>query len=376
MSEKEKKRIKILHVGLDSKLGGIETYLLKITSHVDMKRFQFDFLSFTGETPCFYSELREMGGRFQFITPRRQNAYRSWKDLNALIKREKYDIIHCHLNSLSYSDAVYAGLKQGAKVIVHSRNAGSSHQSSSSLLCRINKIFLPYDKLTLLAVSDKAGEWMFGKQRVFTVFNNGIEAEKYSFSQEKRASFRNQLGIGEDVDVVLNVGAFRAQKNHSFIIDIFKHYLEKKPDSLLVLVGDGELLPPIKDKAKKEGIEDNVVFLGKRLDLDYILSASDRFLFPSLYEGFPNALLEAEASGLLCVTSDVITKQACLEGSISVSLDALLDEWVRALSSPLPSDRKRFVTVVNQSGFGIGREISRLEELYLGLAGGKTDGKV
>ncbi|MGN1190480.1 MAG: glycosyltransferase [Candidatus Ornithospirochaeta sp.] len=376
MSEAAKNRIKILHVGLDSRLGGIETYLLKIASHIDASRFQFDFLAFNGIEPCFYKELSSLGCGFKFVRGRRDNFFGNAKDVRELMEREKYDIVHCHLNSLSYITPALEGLKSGAKVIIHSRNGGAAPGSSSRIFCFINKYLLPYDKMTLFAVSDKAGEWMFGKKREFLVLNNGIEADKFSFSEEKRASCRKELGIGEDKDVVLNVGAFRAQKNHSFIIDIFKRYAEKKPDSILVLVGDGELLSSIKDKVKEEGIEDKVMFLGKRLDLDRILSASDRFLFPSLYEGFPNALLEAEASGLLCVTSDVITEEACLEGSIRVSLDAPVDNWVEALSSPLLPDRERFVTVVNQNGFGVEREISRLEELYEDLMGVESSGKV
>ena len=362
-------RIKVLHVGIDTSLGGIETYLLKITSHFDFSRFQFDFLSFKGETPCFFDELSAIGGRFQFITSRRVNPLKSWKELNALIKKEKYDIIHCHLNSLSYSDAVYAGLKNGAKVIVHSRNAGSSRQSSSSVLCRINKIFLPYNKLTLLAVSDKAGEWMFGEKRKFRVINNGIDTEKYKFSPDKRHSFRKELGIEEGREVILHVGAFREQKNHSHLIDIFKEYSVSHPSSILILVGEGELKESIEEKVSSLGLEDRVFFLGQRLDLDYVLSGADKFLFPSLYEGFPNALLEAECSGLLCVSSSTITKEVMFDSCTCISLDDSLSNWVEALSKEKIIDRERYSDVVEEKGYGVKSEVKRLEEIYLDLSG-------
>ena len=363
------KKIKVLHVGIDTSLGGIETYLLKITSNFDFSRFQFDFLSFSGDTPCFYDELRAIGGRFHFITARRENPLKSWKELNALIKRERYDIIHCHLNSLSYSDAVYAGLKSGAKVIVHSRNAGSSHQSSSSILCRINKIFLPYNKLTLLSVSDKAGEWMFGENRKYRVLNNGIDTEKYKFSREKRSSFRKELGIEEEREVILHVGAFREQKNHVLLIDIFQRYSISHPSSILLLVGEGELKDEIKGKVSSLGLNDRVLFLGQRLDLDYVLSGSDKFLFPSLYEGFPNALLEAECSGLLCVSSSTITKEVMFDSCICLSLNDSLSDWADALSKEKIKNRERYCHIIEEKGYGVKSEVKKLEDIYLELSG-------
>ena len=365
------RRLKILHVGIDENLGGIETYLLKISSHFDFQNFHFDFLSFKGSHPCFMRELSSLGCGFKFITGRRENYFRSRKELRELLEAEKYDIIHCHLNSLSYIDPALVGLKVGSKVIVHSRNAGSATGSSNRYLCFINKFLLPYDKVVKVAVSDKAGKWMFGENRKCLVLNNGVDTDKFCFSEVKRNEFRKELGISDDREIIVHVGAFRPQKNHSFLIDVFSCYQKAHKESLLLLVGEGELKNEIEEKVESLGIGQSVLFLGQRLDLEKVLSGSDKFLFPSLYEGFPNALLEAEASGLLCVVSDEITRQTCLANSIALSLRSPVEVWSKALGGEKCRNRESYSKMVESKGYGIKGEIERLELLYRRISDGE-----
>lgn len=364
-------RIRILHVGLDAHLGGIETYLLKISSNIDRRRFEFSFLAYDDIKPCFFDELSALGCKFHFVRSRRKSWFGNAKDIRKLLSREKYDIVHCHLNSLTYITPALEGLKAGVKVIIHSRNGGSAMGSSSRILGSINRFRMPWNKVKCVAVSDLAGQWMFGTHKDFTVLNNGLDTEKYRYSESNRKAIRKELGIPYNVEVIANVGAFRTQKNHSFIIEIFKQYLQRHSESRLLLVGEGELEDEIKRKVSEYDISDNVIFAGKRTDISAVLSASDKYLFPSLYEGFPNALIEAETSGLLCVSSSTITEQACLDNCLRVSLDAPIKDWVSALEHPAVSDRSGCVEMVEKAGFGIKEEISRLENLYDSLVGGK-----
>ena len=357
-------KIRVLHVGLDTHLGGIETYLMKITSHIDSNTFQFDFLAYDNEKPYFYDELTALGCNFYFVTSRRKSFLKNKKDLEKLFKEEHFDIVHCHLNSLTYIAPVLGALKANVKVIVHSRNAGSSIGSSSKILCALNRIRFPYDKITMVAVSDKAGSWMFGENHKFTVLNNGIDTNRFEFSQAKREAIRKEFGLSEGQEVIAHVGAFRPQKNHVFLIKVLNEYLKRFPNAILLLVGTGELENSIKNQVEELKLEKNVIFTGNRKDLDCILSASDKFLFPSLYEGFPNALLEAQASGLLCVASTAITEQACLENCIRVSLEDSTSEWVKALSNQVKQNRQVYAHIVEENGFGIETEMKRLENLY------------
>ena len=353
-----------MHIGLDSHLGGIETYLLKISSHIDRERFQFDFLSYKNSVPYYYEELKALGCNFHFITSRRDNYFKNQTELSKLLKIEKYDIVHCHLNSLSYITPCLLALKAGSKVIVHSRNAGCLQSHVSRILHRINYFRLPKKKIVCAAVSDYAGKWMFGSTK-FKVLNNGIDIEKFRFNDEYRQEIRDEFSIDDSEEVILNVGAFRPQKNHNFILQIFQKYISNQIDAKLLFVGDGPLLDEIKLKVSHLRMEDKVIFVGARNDVYKFYSAADKLLFPSLYEGFPNVLLEAETSGLQCVISDVITKQAVIpELCISVSLDVELQQWCAALEKKSIINRSAQADYINSLGFGVDSEMRRLEDLY------------
>lgn len=360
------KKIRILHVGLDTNLGGIETYILKISTYIDKSQFEFTFLAYDNIRPCFYDELCDMGFKFYFVRSRRRSLIGNRNDLKNLFKKEHFDILHYHLNSLTYITPITLALQSGIKVIAHSRNAGAFNGSSSRILCFINKIIFPYSKVTLVTVSDKAGEWMFGKKKKILVLNNGLDTEQYRFLDKERAIIRKELKI-EDKEVLIHVGAFRKQKNHRLLISIFEAYHKKNNNSVLLLVGEGELMDQIRREVDEKNLSKDVLFLGKRRDLSSLLSSADKFVFPSLYEGFPNALIEAEASGLLCVVSSSITKQACLDNAICVDLDAPISTWVDALSHESITNREGFADLVNKKGFGIEAEIQSLENLYIEL---------
>ncbi len=234
-------RIRVLHVGLDTHLGGIETYLLKISTNIDRSRFDFSFLAYDNQKPCFYDELSSLGCSFHYVRSRRKSWFGNARDIRNLLSKEKFDIIHCHLNSLTYITPALEGLKAGAKVIVHSRNAGSATGSSSKALGFLNKFRMPWSRVTRAAVSDLAGQWMFGKNRSFLVLNNGLDTEKYRYSEAGRINVRASLGISKDAEVIASVGALRTQKNHLFMMEVFCEYHKRNPNSILLLVGEGEL---------------------------------------------------------------------------------------------------------------------------------------
>lgn len=360
------RKIRVLHVGIDSHLGGIETYLLKIATYIDKEKYQFDFLAFKGSEPCFRKELEELGCHFFYIEPRRKNYMAYLRDLNALYDKEDFDIVHCHLNSLSCIEPCMIALKKGYKVIVHSRNAGNIVSLKSRILHKMNYYCLPKKKIYCVAVSDFAGQWMFGKKGKFTVLNNGLNVERYKFSETSRNKIRKELKLSNEQEVIIHIGAFRTQKNHDFLIDVFKEYLKDNPTSVLILVGDGPLKEKIHSKVCELKIDKNIVFLGQRSDIPELLSAADKFFFPSYYEGFPNALLEAEASGLYCVVSDTITRQAMLSNMCySVALKDPITKWTSALGRKVNWDRNTGTQKVKQARLDISGEMQRLDDIYI-----------
>lgn len=360
-------KIHILHVGIDSHLGGIETYLKKIATYINKEKYQFDFLTYEGTEPCYYKELKELGCNFYFIHARKQNYFKNIKDLNQLFKYNKFDIVHCHLNSLSYITHCLIALKYNCKVIIHSRNAGCLRSIKSKILHKINSYRLSKLNVTRVAVSDLAGKWMF-KNNDFLVLNNGLDVSKYEFSEENRREIRKELKLDDETEVILHVGAFRKQKNHELIIKIFKEYQSLHNNSILVLVGDGELKQNIYNNIKEENLLKKCMFIDQRNDIYKFLSAADKFIFPSFYEGFPNALIEAETSGLMCVVSDSITSQAIIDGiAYKNSINNSISSWVELLEKEKISDRHSCAELIKKNKFDIKDEIERLEDLYTSI---------
>lgn len=361
------KKINILHVGIDSHLGGIETYLKKITTYINKEKYQFDFLSYEGTEPCYYNELKALGCNFYFIHSRKQNYLKNRKDLENLFLDKKFDIVHCHLNSLSYITPCLIALKHNCKVIIHSRNAGCIGSLKSKILHKINYYRISNLNIERVAVSDLAGKWMFNNKK-FVVLNNGLDVNKYKFSEEHRKEIRTELGIDDETEIILHVGAFRKQKNHEFIVKIFKEYQALHTNAILILVGDGELKQHIYNNIKEENLLKNCMFIGQRNDIYKFLSAADKFIFPSFYEGFPNALIEAETAGLLCVVSDVITSQAIIDGiAYKNSLNESINSWVKSLERNKINDRHKCAEIVKNNKFDIKDEIKRLENLYTSI---------
>lgn len=358
------RKIRVLHVGIDSHLGGIETYLLKIATYIDKEKYQFNFLAFKGSEPCFRKELEELGCHFFYIEQRRKNYINYITDLKRLYENKQFDIVHCHMNSLSCIEPIILALKYGCKVLVHSHNSANIVSVKSRILHKIGSYFLPMHKVTRVAVSDLAGKWMF-KNNDFQVLNNGLDVEKFKYNSRSRKEIREELKINKEEEVILHIGAFRTQKNHSFLIDIFNEYVKTNTNATLFLVGEGVLKDKIKAEVIDRGLEKKVVFLGQRDDIAELLSGSDKFLFPSLYEGFPNALIEAQATGLYCVVADTITKQAVFDQiCCQVSLKAPLNEWIEALQKPAIEKREKCVDFIRKAGLSIEDEIDRLSKVY------------
>lgn len=361
--------IRILHYGLSSHLGGIETYLYKLYTHIDKEKFHFDFLTIGSKEVCFYNEFISMGSQFYNIAPRSENPWKNRKDLKDILTRENFDIVHCHMNTLTYTAPISLGLRNKTPVIVHSRNAQPPNILKAKILHDINSLFLPKGKLRMLAVSDLAGEWMFGKDADFTVINNGIDINRFKFNKESREKIRKELGIDDKQFCVIHVGAFRTQKNHMFLLETFKNILKNKPNSKLILVGTGRLFSEIESRAKELHILDNIIMVGRRADIPDLLSASDAFLFPSLFEGFPNAVLEAQASGLPCLISDTITKEVLINSNCyNFSLDKEPREWAnKLLSIPGYEDRMKGSKNINKQGFSVEDEVKKIEKIYMNL---------
>lgn len=294
---------RILHLSGTMNMGGQETLIMNIYRNIDRSKVQFDFVVNTEER-CFYEdEIEKLGGKV-YRVPRLKHIFKHWKELSKILKENKYDVIHRHTCSqVVFIDLLIAKLCKVKTRIIHSHNMSVDKKYE-----HLYKIFTPLiNGLSTIkyACSENAGKWLYGKNKEdFKIIYNGIDIDKFLYNEDARKKIRSEFNISDDIKVYGNVGRLSYQKNHIFLLDVFKNILEKDPKSVLLLCGDGEIRSEIEEKAKELNIYEKVIFAGVRKDINYMYQAMDFFVFPSHFEGLPVAFIEAQSTGLPCFFFD------------------------------------------------------------------------
>jgi glycosyltransferase involved in cell wall biosynthesis len=226
-------------------------------------------------------------------------------------------------------------------------------------------MFIPKFGTCNLACSSLAAKYFFGTKDC-TIIKNGVDTNGYKFNPEPRSSLRKKYNISPSTHVLGHIGRFDEVKNHKFLLDIFDEYYKRNRDSKLMLVGEGHLEEQVREKVKTLGLEDNVIFLGVRNDIPDILCAMDCFVMPSLYEGLPFVLVEAQASGLPCVISDTINQDSRLAPYLKFrGLNDDLSLWVDDIKGLIgENNREEGAKYVKEQGFDILSTVQYLEHLY------------
>lgn len=367
--------IRILNLFTIMNRGGAETMVMNYYRNVDRTKVQFDFLVHRQERGAYDDEIEAMGGRIYRMCPIHPQNFGKYKKMLKVFFDEhpEYKILHSHMSELGCYAFIEAQ-KRGIKVkICHAHNApvkGSmTPKEKAQLIFRdyFKKRMLPFTD-HLFVCGEEAGNWLYGKEnsRRFVMMNNAVDAKKFAFSPAARDEIRRELNI-DGKFAVLNVGRFNPQKNHTFIIDIFKEIKKLHAEAILLLVGNGELENEIRQKVSSLGLQNDVLFLGLRDDVDKILSASDVFLFPSLYEGLPVSLVEAQSSGIKSFISDAVPGQCILTDDVStISLKETAEGWAKKVAALADGyeRRDRYQDMV-RSGFDIKSNTQWLQEFYI-----------
>lgn len=315
--------------------GGIESVVMNYYRHINREKIQFDFYFTLGSTFPQKEELEQLGAGIYPIPPY-SKPFAYHKALYKAFWKRKYRIVHAHLSTMSVF-ALFAAWRAGVPVrICHNHTTTYWGEGAKTLL---KYILRPWNKLfatDYFACGETAGRWMYGNrcfgQGKVTVMPNAIDTKKFAFDPEARKQLRDELGIPQDAFVIGHVGRFMYQKNHSFLVDIFAEVLKKKPEAILLMVGEGELMENIREKVRAGGLGSNVVFTGARKDVNKLYSVMDVFCLPSFYEGMPVVAWEAQANGLPCVFSDRTTQEAvCNPNCQLLNLSLEQEKWARAL---------------------------------------------
>ncbi|MEF2246818.1 glycosyltransferase family 1 protein [Paenibacillus sp. IITD108] len=359
------KTIRVLNVVTKMDAAGIETLLMNIYRNIDRKKVQFDFLTHRHDKGFYDDEILELGGKIYnvpAINPLKHGYYLNSLD-NFFKNHRDYKIVHSHINTFSMYP-LRAAMNAGIPVrIAHSHIANVPYDLKTPFRIYTKSKLTKYSTHNF-ACSEIAGRWLFGRNKDFKVFNNSIDTFKFIFNDKKSKEIKQKLGISGKF-VVGHVGRFDSQKNHMFLLEIFKEVHRKNNNAILLLVGDGILRNKIEDKVRELNLTENVILTGVRSDLPDIYQAMDVFLFPSLYEGLGIVLIEAQAAGLPCVVANTIPKEAFITDLLSeLSLDSNPEEWANEVLRQTNKVRINTYTRIKESGFDLGDEVRRLEEFY------------
>lgn len=371
--------IRILHIMGGMHRGGVETCLMQFLRKIDRQRFQIDILVHTPQKCAYDHEIAGMGIPI-IPCPYYQNPLRYALNFFQILKEfGPYDIIHSHVHHYSGFTLRLARLAGIRRLIVH------SHSDTLGLDRRAGgwrKFYLEWMKSWInrfasagLACSREAAKALYGgnweKDPRWQVLYCAIDLEPFKISAGG-SSVRERLQIPPDAFVIGHVGRFTEAKNHGFLLRIFAEILAQNPLGYLLLVGDGGLMEAIKAEAESLGILDKVIFTGAVSNVPVLLrDAMDLFVFPSLYEGLPLALLEAQAAGLPCIISSNVSEEGIVVKPLvqRLPLSAPVSVWAetagRIRKNPNQNiSRSEALSLMKNSPFNINVSVKSLEKLY------------
>lgn len=355
---------RVLQVVTHMNRGGLETMLMNYYRQIDRSRVQFDFLTHREGEKDYDAEIRALGGRIYHVPPVNPFSAGYLHSLDEFFAAHpEYRVVHSHLDCMS-AYVLRAARKHGVPVrIGHSHNTNQPHDLKYPIKLW-SKRKIAGEATQLFACGKEAGEWMFGSA-AFRVLPNAIDATAYRFNAAVRQEVRQELGL-EDSFVLGHVGRFNEQKNHPFLIDLFAEAAKNEPRARLLLVGDGEGRAAIEEKVRQLGLADKVLFLGVRGDVNRLLQAMDAFVFPSLYEGLPVSLVEAQAAGLPCVISDKVSPESLLTDLVQQLPLGSAETWGEQVLCAARRERRDTYDAICAAGFDVAKNAKWLEEFYLG----------
>lgn len=383
MAENTPLRVLVLDTVMDR--GGAETMMMNYLRHFDRSKVTYDFLVNRDYRAAYEDEIEALGGRIYRMCPMYPQYFARYKrEFRAFLKQHpEYRIIHSNLEERSYFPLRVAA-EQGVPVrIAHAHNRPVGF-NLKSIFREYFRMRLPKYVTHMFACGTEAGDWLFGENNRGRVIQqrNAIDTSAYRYDSAIARQVREEFGVTDPNTFVLgHVGRFFPQKNHVFLIDIFAQVHKQHPNSVLWLVGGGELNDELKNqikaKVKELGLTDAVTFLGVRSDVNRLVQGMDSFVLPSLYEGLPVTMIEAQSSGLPCTISDRVPKQCDVTGNVQIiGLDDSPSQWAKKIwdqySAHDKSERTNGADIVTDAGFDIKANAEWLQKFYVDALAGSA----
>ena len=366
--------IRILQFPGSMMLGGVGAVVMNIYRNIDRAKVQFDFCVHRKERGPLDDEIESLGGRIFYIPQMREYGFNYYVKSVRKIIRENGPYKYGHIHSIHMGAVTAFALKrEGLKVIYH---AHSTHDPAldyypfHKLLEYFLKVYIQRSASYRLACGKNAGKYIYDSKS-FEVINNAVDLSVFHpFDHEKVISLRHKFGIDDKDIVVGDIARFTYVKNIVFFIKLAMADKNGKDKLRFLIVGDGEEKLTIGNKIIEHHLEDKFILTGSRTDVADLYNSMDIFCLPSLFEGLPVSLMEAQAVGLPCVISDTITREGVV-GTTSVtslSLSANVEDWVSVfygLSNNRTFDSKLLAEKFSEKKYEAKAIAKQMEILYL-----------
>lgn len=353
----------------DFNKNGIVSVIMNYSKNINKECIQLDLVAINEIEDALKKECKQEFNNIYEFSSKKKHLFRYLYSLYRIMKKNSYDVVHIHGNSAMMLFELMLAKYVGISVrIAHCHNDSCDHPVVNDI---IKPIF--YSSYTVaLACSKQAGNWLFGNRK-YMVLPNAIESERYIYNEINRKEIRRMLKVKDEEFLIGHIGLFNIQKNQEFLINVAKVLKDKSVNFKLLLIGEGPLKEKIKTKVSEYDLDQNIIFAGTTNKIEKYLSAMDLFVFPSKWEGFGLALLEAQSNGLECVVSDRVSEEINLSGNIKyLSIDNSLGIWSQEIINYInKSNNERMkksidnIRQIKENNLDIRDEANVLKNIYI-----------
>lgn len=350
--------IRIFMIGMSTDKGGVEAYITNLCSKLDKEKYEVVF--------C-WPEM-QIDGKLWICPSNRHNYLKYVRFWRKFYKENHFDVLYLNTCDVVSIDQLKFAKSAGIPIrIIHSHNTNNQQgiqrkmSSFHQLSERRNRQTLHQYATHLFACSQTAGDWMFDG-RAYHIIKNGIQLSKYQFDYEKRVRIREKFGYSEERLVGI-IGRLDPQKNTFFAVRILETLLLRDRIKA-VFVGDGEQRFEVETVVKNAGLEQKIRFVGAVDNVNEWMSAIDCLLMPSLFEGLPFVLVEAQAAGLPCVISSAVSEEANLTGLVEyIDLTEETEVWADRILEACQKERLDTTQQLIDAGYSITETAKTVSEI-------------
>ena len=351
---------RILHIVGGMYPGGLENFIMNIYRNMDRSKVQFDVIVHSIRDGDYTKEIEALGGKVYLAPRKSKHPIGNFLAIKKIVKENGYQVVVRHSdNAFPVLDLMAAKMGGAKRRIYQSHSSDSSHVG----LHKFFRMFMGSVITDRFACSENAGRWMYGS-RDYKIVKNAIDVDKYLYDAKVRERVRGEWQM-ENCVVYSHVGIYMPAKNHKFLVDFFAEIVKRQSNAKLLLIGEGDLRAEIEQQVREKKLEGNVILTGIRSDVPDLLQMTDVFLFPSVYEGLPLSVIEAQAAGLPCLISDRITEEVAVTHQVvRMSLEEPAEQWAETAIDLSKKPRETNMTEVREMIGKAGYDVKELAGWY------------